>query len=78
MIAYFGDRRRAAEVDEVGRDPPSRRPGGDDPGVLEEQRSARRVRKPAGEDQVDDGLELNALPRIQRRQITPAALTMSC
>ena len=73
MIADFGDRRRAAEVDEVGRDRASCRPRSDDLRVLEEQRSARQIREPAGENQVEDGLELNALPRIQRRQITPAA-----
>src|SRR5512144_1719445 len=73
MIAYFGDRWRAAEVDDVGRDRASSRPRGNDPRVLEEERSARQIRKPAGENQVEDGLELNALPRVQRRQIAPAA-----
>src|SRR5512147_3023536 len=73
MIPDFGDRRRATEIDEAGRDRASRRPRGDDPGILEEQGSVRQVRKPAGENQVEDGLELNALPSVQRRQITPAA-----
>src|SRR5512144_2713308 len=72
MIAYFGDRWRTAEVDEVGRDRASRRPRGDDPRVLEEQRSARQVRKPAGEDQVEDGCGMKGLPWNQRRQETPA------
>ncbi|MGH7083664.1 MAG: hypothetical protein ACREFN_01555, partial [Acetobacteraceae bacterium] len=73
LVADHGTRLLSPEIHEGGRDLTRRGPLGDDGRVLEVERPIRRVRHPALEDQMQNGLVLARLGGRERGQLGPCA-----